>query len=101
MSIDGSHLVLVSLNDSLEHVLNVRADGSDGSQLLLLPEPFLHLDGISVHLVDVDGQVLEGLGEATSGPLHSHLHTLGDLDKLKGVNFLHGDFSCRSESSNI
>merc|ERR1719151_441810 len=47
MSIDSSHLVFITLDNSLEHVLNVGADGSDGSQLLLLAEPFLHLDGVS------------------------------------------------------
>ena len=88
------------LHDTLEEVLNVGADSSDSSQLFLLAEPFLHLDGIVVHLVDIHGQVLELLGQSASWTrhLHSsgldlHLDTLGNLDQLEGVDFLHSSES--------
>merc|ERR1711988_1836670 len=42
VSIHSPHLVTESQGDSLEKVLDVRADGPDGSQLLLLTKPSLN-----------------------------------------------------------
>ena len=43
VSVDGPHLVLVTVGHTLDQVLDVRADGAHGCQLLLAAEPFLNL----------------------------------------------------------
>ena len=61
------------LDNSLEHVLNVRAHSAYGSQLLLDAEPFLDNDLVLAGLADVDSQVMEAATQRTSGALHYHL----------------------------
>lgn len=89
-------LLIYYLHNTLEEVLNVGADCSDRCQLLLLSKPLLYFDGLFVHHVNVDCQVLEGLGQSAPGSLdcdspglHRRLHALGHLDQLKGVQLLH------------
>merc|ERR1740128_1233738 len=100
MSVDGPHLEQESIGDTLEQVLDVAADGPDGSDLLLLSEPLLYLDGHFVGHVDVHGQVLEALDEGSPGSLHGHntglntgLQPLRNSNQLKRVQFLHFSFS--------
>ena len=40
--VDGAHLVAIALGDALDHVLDVRADRADGSDLLAHTEPLAH-----------------------------------------------------------
>merc|ERR1712203_909392 len=70
MRIHGPHLVQVPQGESLEHVLDMTADGPHSSDLLLLAEPFLNLDGLGIRHVDIDCQMLELLGESAPGALH-------------------------------
>ena len=78
------------------------ADSPHCCNLLLLPKPFLnlsfcvlylpavqlfaghHLDGVLVHHVDVNGQVLEAFHQAPPGTLHSD--NPEDLSHEKGAN---------------
>ena len=59
----------------------------------------MYLDGVFVGHVDIDGEVLEVLGEGAPGSLHRHhsslhagLQTLGNLHQLERVDFLHFNF---------
>merc|ERR1719242_1328418 len=61
-----AHFVQVALSDSLEHVGDMTANSPHCCQLLFLPKPLLNLDGVLVHHVDIDGQVLEALLQASS-----------------------------------
>ncbi len=93
MGIAEAHLVLVSLGDTSDHVLNVRADGSvnrkwdnknamkmldltliipDGSDVLSGTEPYVNLQSLSfVDLGDINSQVLEITLELTLRTLDS------------------------------
>merc|ERR1719511_579248 len=89
MSVYRAHLVLVSLDDSLEHVLNVGADCADSSKLLFDAEPFFNQDGVLGVLADIDGQMLELATKGTTGSfdndatrLDLDLHLWWDLDGL-------------------
>merc|ERR1719219_135153 len=109
MSVHSPHLVHEAHSDSLDHVLDVATDSSDGRQLFLLSEPLLDLEGALVDHVDVHCQVTELLLQGAPGSLHRdlaglhrHVHLIGDSHHLGTVNILHfRTFSCRSESSNI
>lgn len=72
MGMYGAHLVLESLGDALDHVLNVGTDGADGGDLLLGTEPLLHHQLLLGHLVHVHGQVAEALAELAPGSVHRH-----------------------------
>ena len=55
-----------------------------------------YLDGVLLGHVDINGQVLEVLGQSSSGPLdrnnsrfHGSSYSLGDRNQLKSINFLH------------
>jgi len=72
VSIHCSHFVQVALGDSLEHVQNMATNSSHSSKLLLLAKPFLDFDGILVYHVDVNRQVLEGLGQRTPGTFYGY-----------------------------
>lgn len=72
VSVHKSHLVLVALDHTLDHVLDVSADGAHGGDLLLGTEPLLNLDLLLADLVDVDASVLEAALESTARALDSH-----------------------------
>lgn len=83
---------------TLDHVLDVTADGADGGQLLLGSEPLLHLQGALVGHVHVQSQVLEaalqgaaGAGDGHHTGLHRGLDILRDLHALVGINGTHLD----------
>jgi hypothetical protein len=91
VSVDGAHLVLVALRDALDQVLDVRADSSDGGQLLLLAEPFLDLHELLGRHVNVDGQVSERLLEGSTGSLDGDIPALdGNVDPLGHGHLLMG-----------
>lgn len=79
--VDKAHLVLESLGDTEDQVVDVRADGADASDVLLVSKPDLNND-LSVSNVDVRGEVLERTGEGSTGANN------GDLTGL------HGDGDC-------
>merc|ERR1719473_2278405 len=66
MRIHHLHAVLEPLCHTINHVLDVAAAGLDGSQFLRLREPLLDLDGLVVDFEEIDSQMLEVLGEATT-----------------------------------
>merc|ERR1712004_444260 len=68
----SAHFVQVALSNPLEHVGDVTADSPHCCQLLFLPKPLLNLDGVLVHHVDIDGQVLKALLQASPGPFDRH-----------------------------
>merc|ERR1719166_827612 len=89
----------VALGDSDDHVGDVRADGSDGGQLLAEAEPLFDLQGLLVNLGDVDLQVAEALGQSSPGTGHSHgasldaaLDPVRDCNLLTDVDSLHPQF---------
>lgn len=71
MGVTETHLVLESLGDTGDHVLDVRSDGSDGSDVLSVSEPNIDLKGTSIlsHR-QVHGEVLEGTLEGSEGTGH-------------------------------
>merc|ERR1719309_661454 len=96
VSIDSPHLVHKTKSYALEHVLDVTAHSSDGSQLFLSSEPFLNLDGFIVSFVDVNGKMLEAFDKRSPVTLdgdHSRLdgrlNSLRNANKLKRVDLLH------------
>merc|ERR1719154_431286 len=95
MRIHSPHLVQVTLSDTIEQVLDVRADSPDSSELLLA-KPLLNLDGISISHVDIDSQMLELFSKGAPGSLDSDstrlnrsLKSLRNGDQLKRIDFLH------------
>uniref|UniRef100_A0A182KID9 Secreted protein n=1 Tax=Anopheles christyi TaxID=43041 RepID=A0A182KID9_9DIPT len=106
MSMYGTHLVLESLGDTLDHVLDVRADGTDGGQFLLGTEPLLHRYLLAVHLENVDGQMAEVLDELSARALHRydtgthlHRHILWDGHRLVRVDGSHCKLICNDPST--
>ena len=69
VSIYKSHLVLEALDDALDQILDVRADGTHSSYLLLGAEPLLDLDLLGVQFGDVNAGVLEATAENTTWAL--------------------------------
>ena len=91
MRVDKAHLVDESLRHSGKHVVNVRADRPDRSELLTVGEPQIDADKllgrrslVAFFRLDLDnaqvhGNVLKGASEATAGA--SHFDNTGlDLD---------------------
>ncbi len=79
VSIAESHLVLEALDDASDHVLDVRADGTDGSDGLAVAEPEVDLDLATVlDDLDIEGHVLEGASQLAAGASD------GDLSGLLG-----------------
>merc|ERR1719242_7476 len=72
MRVHSAHFVQVALSDSLEHVGDVTADSPHCCQLLFLTKPLLNLDGVLIHHVDIDGQVLKALLQASPWPFDRH-----------------------------
>lgn len=64
--VDKAHLVLEALGDTEDQVVDVRADGADAGDVLLVSEPDLDND-LSLSNVDVRGEVLERAGEGSTG----------------------------------
>lgn len=65
------------LGDSLDHILNMTADSSNGSDFLFASEPFLHLDGLWVGDIDIDGQVTERAAKYPSWSSNHNSSTFG------------------------
>ena len=80
MSIHGTHLVQVSLGHADNHVLNVRAHGTDGGEFLSDTEPLLHSNLLLAEQPNVE-LLLELAGEHTTWAFNTDLAVLNrDLD---------------------
>ena len=102
MGVGEDHLELVADTDSGDHVSNCAPNGAKHcvSLLLLQPHPELERSGLALVvglLPDLDGDVLETLGQGTQfalycdlAGLHLDVHALGDLECLLGDDVLHG-----------
>lgn len=81
MGVDVTHLVAESLGDTNDHVVDERAHGAEGSDVLAGAMVHLNLDGVGGGLLEGDGQVTKVLLEDTTGALDSDLASLDvDLD---------------------
>ena len=60
------------IEDSLEEVLNVAADGSQTGHLFPRGEPDVDPDPVLPHTSQLQVDVLERLSERSAGPFHRH-----------------------------
>lgn len=89
MSIHGAHLVLETSRNANDHVFDVRANRSDGGELLANAEPFLDDQSSFADHGDVQLGIPEGADESTAGSLHRHFAVLhGDRDAVRDLNVL-------------
>ena len=95
--VDHAKLVLVLLSQTSEHVVDLRADGTDGSTGLGVTEPHFTLDlATEVDGLEIDRHVLEVLGKRTvlasdghNSGLDLNLDVSGDANKLFSNHLLH------------
>ena len=81
MSVTETHLVLESLGNTVDHVINVRADSSKTGRVLTVSEPDVDLEGLDAILLnrgDVKRHVLERSAQGTKGTSDGDLSGLGD-----------------------
>ncbi len=87
VSIAEAHLVLEALGNTSDHVLDVRADSSDGGNVLSVTKPQVNLECLSVvDLLDIKGDVLEGSLQRSLWALNSDVTSLnvnGDYEKVQ------------------
>ncbi len=76
MSVDGTHLVTVSLCHSDSQIVDVTADCSDAGNIFTGSEPLLNFDGAWSLLGQLNFEMAEVLAEHASGS------TDGDNSKL-------------------
>jgi hypothetical protein len=100
MGISESHFVLVALDDTVDHVSDVRSDGDGGGFLLSLGEPHLDSEDISLLLVlgsqhiesemaEVSLQGASGAGNGDISVLVRDGDALGNIDVFLGKNVFH------------
>ena len=98
VSVHRPHLVLEAQRDTLDHVLNMTADGPDGGQFLSVtppfvnPEPFLFLPKktqLHVDVIEVPLQSPPGALHNDCAPLQSDVDIFGNVDSLIAENGLH------------
>lgn len=96
MCVDVSHLVLEALGDANDQVVDEGANCAEGSDVLAGTVVQLDLDNILLGVREVDGQMVQVLGELASrsfdgdkSRLDGDLDTLGDVQGLGGMNVLH------------
>jgi hypothetical protein len=95
MSVDITHLVLVTLGDTNNHVVNKRADGTNTGDVLTVAVVDHEAD-LGTFNLQLNVQVTEVLGERTTGTLNRDLtgldvngDTLGDGEFFVLENILH------------
>ena len=109
MSIHGPHLVTEAQCNTLDHVLNMTADGSDSGQLLSVtppfvnPEPFLLLSKktqLYIDVIKVPPQGSPGALHNDCAPLQSDVDIFWNVDSLiaEMVFILAVDGAKRSEN---
>lgn len=95
MAVSRAHLELEALGDTLDHILDVGADGTNTGEILALTEPNGNADftGLLGHFdSDVFEVALEGstgTGDLDAAGSDFNLDVLGDNDKISLVNELH------------
>ena len=81
MSVHISHLVLVALGDTDDHVVDESADGSEGSDILARAVVQLNVDDILLRVREGDCQMAQVLAELAARALDGDLTGLDvDLD---------------------
>ena len=95
MRVDALHLVLVSSLDSREHVVDVRADGSNTGNSFTVGEPYSDEDG-SLAKDKLALQVLEAFLQLSTGTINSDETSVDldlainrDVDRITSTNLLH------------
>jgi hypothetical protein len=83
MGVDEAHLVLVTLGDTDDHVVDQRADGAEASNVLALSVPDNETKAGGIELDDVHLDVTEVLDEGSTGTLDGDVTGL-DLDLNTG-----------------
>lgn len=68
MGVDVAHLVLESLGDTGDQVLDDGADGTEGGDIFTVAVVDLDGDGVLLGVAEVDSQVTEVLGELACNP---------------------------------
>jgi hypothetical protein len=106
MSVDITHLVLVTLGDTNNHVVNKRADGTNTGDVLTVAVVDHEAD-LGTFNLQLNVQVTEVLGERTTGTLNRDLtgldvdsDTLGDGEFFVLENVLHYLFTPYKTSGN-
>ena len=98
VSVHRPHLVSEAQRDTLDHVLNMTADGPDGDQFLSVtppfvnPEPFLLLPKktqLHVDVIEVPPQSPPGALHNDCAPLQSDFDILWNVHSLIAENGLH------------
>jgi hypothetical protein len=96
MGVDEAHLVLVTLGDTDDHVVDQGADGAEASNVLALAVPDNEAEAGGIQLNNVHLDVTEVLVEGTTGTgdgdlasLDLDLDALGDSENLFLVDILH------------
>ena len=70
MSVDGAHLVAESESNTLDQVLDVGADGTDGGQFLGGTEPLADTQGVLAFTGKVQAGMAEATGQDSTGTLY-------------------------------
>jgi len=83
MGVDEAHLVLVTLGDTNDHVVNQGADGAEASNVLALAVPDNEAETSGIQLDNLHLNVTEVLVEGTAGSLDGDVTSL-DLDLNAG-----------------
>ena len=96
MRVDVSQLVLVTLGDTGDQVVNQRLDSSQSSNVLSVTVVDGNLDQLLADLGESNINVLQGLDQGTSwasnlnnSGLDADSNTFWDCDRLFGLNVLH------------
>ncbi|GMT19707.1 hypothetical protein PFISCL1PPCAC_11004, partial [Pristionchus fissidentatus] len=99
MGIHGTHLVTVSLGDSLDHVVDVGNNGADGGDLLAGSEPLADTDlvvslldllHLHVEVTEVSSEGSAGSSDVDDAVLDGEGNTLGESHNIEGLDLSHG-----------
>lgn len=95
MAVGSAHLELESLGDTLDHVRDVGADGTDASQIFAFSEPNgnANFTGLLGHfdsdVFEVAFQSATGSSDLDTASSDFNFDVLGDSDKISLINLLH------------
>ena len=77
VSVHETHLVTITTSNTGNHVLNVRTDGSDDSNILVETEPQIN-DDLVAFLSDINKLVSEVTAESTTGSSNDDTSVLNE-----------------------
>lgn len=96
VSIYGTHLVPESLSNTLDHVLDVRADSADGGNLFSYSKPFANTEGILSNTFQLHMKMTEVPDKSTAWPGYTNnsvfdckSHPLREGNSIMGLDQLH------------